>query len=140
MIFLKIVVLQSIMATKNPTELEFATVFKDKNGIIIITMKDYRKLDQYDVININLAIRHKTEGKLALKLLDARAKWSMDKEAKERAKLEQAASVTKARAIVVSNAITATLMKFLQSFGKQEYPQQIFTDFDEAYEWLLKYI
>jgi len=126
------------MAHLNPTELEFATVFKDKNGIIIITMKDYRKLDQYDVININLAIRHKTEGKPALKLLDARAKWSMDKKAKERAKLEQAASVTKARAIVVSNAITATLMKFLQSFSKHEYPQQIFTDYDEAYDWLLE--
>jgi hypothetical protein len=125
------------MANTNPTELEFATVFKDKNGIIIITMKDYRKLDQYDVININLAIRHKTEGKPALKLLDARANWSMDKKAKERAKLEQAASVTKARAIVVSNSIKAALFKFLQSFNKQDYPQQIFTDWDEAYEWLL---
>lgn len=126
------------MATSNPTELEFATIFKDKNGIIVITMKDYRKLDQYDVININLAIRHKTDGKPELKLLDARAKWSMDKKAKERAKLEQAASVTKARAIVVSNFVTATLMKFLQSFGKHEYPQQIFTDYGEAYEWLLE--
>lgn len=126
------------MANTNPTELEFATVFRDKNGIIIITMKEYKKLDQYDVININLAIRHKTNGKPALKLLDARAKWSMDKKAKERAKLEQAASVTKARAIVVSNVITASLMKFLQSFAKQEYPQKIFSDYDEAYEWLLR--
>jgi len=128
------------MANQNPTELEFATVFKDKNGIIVITMKDYRKLDQYDVLNINIAIRHKTEGKPALKLLDARAKWSMDKKAKERAKLEQAASVTKARAIVVSNAITATFMKFLQSFSKHEYPQQIFTDYDEAYLWLKNFL
>ena len=128
------------MANTNPTELEFATVFKDKNGIIIITMKDYKKLDQYDVININLAIRHKAEGNPSLKLLDARAKWSMDKKAKERAKLEQAASVTKARAIVVSNAITATLMKFLQSFNKQEYPQKKFTDYDEAYEWLKSFL
>lgn len=80
------------MANTNPTELEFATVFKDKNGIIIITMKDYRKLDQYDVININLAIRHKTDGKSALKLLNARASWSMDKKAKERTKLEHSAS------------------------------------------------
>ena len=39
-----------IMATKNPTELEFATVFKDKNEIIVITRKDYRKLDHYNVI------------------------------------------------------------------------------------------
>ncbi len=40
-------------------------------------MKDYRRLDQYDVININLAIRHKTGFTPALKLLDARASWSM---------------------------------------------------------------
>jgi len=125
------------MANTNPTELEFATVFRDKNDIIIITMKDYRKLDQYDVININLAIRHKTDNKPALKLLDARAAWSMDKKAKERAKLEHSASVTKARAIVVSNLIQATLFRFLQGFDKQGYPQQIFTNWDEAYEWLL---
>ena len=126
------------MANQNPTELEFATVFKDESGIIIITMKDYRKLDQFDVLNINIAIRHKAEGKPALKLLDAHAKWSMDKKAKERAKLEQAASATRARAIVVSNVIKATLIKFLRSFAKQEYAQHIFTDYDEAYEWLLK--
>ncbi len=125
------------MANTNPTELEFATVFKDKNGIIIITMKDHKKLDHYDVININLAIRHKTEGKPALKLLDARANWSMDKKARERAKLEHSASVTKARAIVVSNFIKATLYKFLQGFSKFDYPQQVFTDYDNAYNWLL---
>ena len=126
------------MANTNPTELEFATVFKDKNGIIIITMKDYRRLDQYDVININLAIRHKTGSTPALKLLDARASWSMDKKAKERAKIETSASVTKARAIVVSNSIKAALFKFLQSFAKQGYPQEIFSDWNEAYAWLLK--
>lgn len=125
------------MANTNPTELEFATVSKDKNGIIIITMKDYRKLDQYDVININLAIRHKTDDKPTLKLLDARANWSMDKKAKERAKLENSASVTKARAILVSNIIKASLFKFLQGFNKLEYPQEIFTDWDKAYKWLL---
>lgn len=127
------------MANTNPTELEFATVFKDKNGIIIITMKDHRKLDQYDVININLAIRHKTEGKPALKLFDARANWSMDKKAKERAKLEHSSSVTKARAIVVSNFIKAGLLKFLQGFGSLDYPQEIFTDWDEAYQWLINH-
>lgn len=125
------------MANTNPTELEFATLFKDKNGIIIITMKDYRKLDQYDVININLAIRHKADGKSALKLLDARASWSMDKKAKERAKLEHSTSVTKARAIVVSNSVKAALMKFFQRYSKFDYPQEIFTDYNEAYNWLL---
>ncbi len=127
------------MATSNPTELEFATVFKDKNGIIIITMKDYRKLDEFDVININLAIRHKSEGVPALKLLDARANWSMDKKAKERAKVDHTATVTKARAILVSNSIKAALMKFLQGFGDFDYPQQVFTDYDEAYNWLISF-
>lgn len=127
------------MANQNPTELEFATVFKDKNGIIIIIMKDYRRLDEYDVLNINLAIRHKANGMLALKLLDARAKWSMDKKAKERAKLEHSASVTKVRAIVVSNLMKVVLYKFLQSFRKYDCPQRIFTDYDQAYEWLLQF-
>lgn len=66
------------MANQNLNLLEFATVFKDKNGIVIITMKDYVRLDQYDFININLALRHKPEGKSALKLFDPRAEWSMD--------------------------------------------------------------
>lgn len=125
------------MANQNPTELEFATVFKDKNGIIIITMKDYRKLDQYDVININLAIRHKANGMPALKQFDARAKWSMDKKAKERAKLEQDSSVTKARAIVVSNLVTATLLKFLESFSAHKHMQKVFLEYNDAYDWLL---
>jgi len=36
-------------------------------------MKDYRRLDQYDIINIDLAIRHKTVLSLVLKVSDARA-------------------------------------------------------------------
>lgn len=127
------------MATSNPTELAFATIFKDKNGVIIITMKDCGRLDQYDVININLAIRHKSDGVSALKLFDARANWSMDKKAKERAKIDHTASATKARAIVVSNSIKAALMTFLQGFGKFDYHQQVFTDYDEAYNWLLSF-
>lgn len=63
----------------------------------------------------------------------------MNKKAKERAKLESSASVTKARAIIVSNSIKAALFKFLQSFNKQDYPQQIFSDYDEAYEWLIQF-
>jgi hypothetical protein len=126
------------MPDRDHTELEFATIFRDKNGIVIITMKDHGKLDEYDVMNINLSIRHKTGGEPALKLVDARANWSLDKKAKERAKLESSAAVTKARAIVVSNSIKAALFKFLQSFNKQGYPQQIFTDWDEAYAWLIQ--
>lgn len=126
------------MSDTNPSELDFATVFKDENGVIIITMKDHKKLDEYDVININLALRFISEGKPALKLLDSRANWSMDKAAKARAKMEHNSNATVARAIVVSNVVTAALMSFLQSFGTYTYPQKIFSDYDEAYKWLLE--
>lgn len=128
------------VANQNPTDLGFATVFKDKNGIIIITMKEQQLLDEIDVININLSIRFKAEGKPSLRLLDARAKWSMNKKARERAKQEHKATPTIARAIVVSSAVTAALMGFLKSFGKHHYPQRIFTDYEEAYQWLRGFI
>jgi hypothetical protein len=126
------------MTTDNLSELDFATVFRDENGVIIITMKDHKKLDEYDVINVNLAIRHKTQGEPALKLFDSRANWSMNKAAKARAKMEHNSNATIARAVVVSNLVTAALMRFLQSFGTYNYPQKIFSDYEEAYNWLLE--
>ena len=126
------------MAPHNPSDLDFATVFKDENGIVIITMKDHKTLDEYDVININLAIKYITQAEPALKLLDSRASWSMNKAAKARAKMEHNSNATIARAIVVSNSITAALMRFLQGFGSHNYPQKIFSDYYEAYTWLLE--
>ena len=50
----------------------------------------------------------------------------MDKSAKEVAKREDSVEKTKARAILVSNQIKAALLRFLQGFSKQNYPQQFF--------------
>lgn len=126
------------MQSIDPVETRIATVLKDKNGILIITMKDCGIVDEFDVIDINLVLRHLSEKNPSFKLLDARADWRMDNKAKERAKMEDTTSVTKARAIVVSGLVKATLLKFLQSFSKKEYPQKTFTNWDEAYSWLLK--
>ena len=125
------------MTNSNPTETRIATIFQDDNGILIITMKDCGKIDEYDVIDVNLVIRHKANKKPVLKLLDTRANWSMDKKAKERAKFEDTVSITKARAIVVSNNLKSTLFKFLQSFNEKDYPQQFFISKEAAYNWLI---
>lgn len=127
------------MINSNPTETRIATVYKDENDIIIITMKNCGKVDEFDILDINLVLRTKANQKPALKLFDARAIWAMDKKAKEKAKQEQKFALTKARAIVVSDIIKATLMRFLQSFDKYDYPQQIFTNKDDAYNWLLTF-
>ena len=63
------------MANINPTETRTASIFKDDNGIIIITMKGCGKVDMHDVIHNNLIIHHKADRKAGLKLLDARADW-----------------------------------------------------------------
>ena len=124
------------MTIVSTTETRIASIQKVANDIIIITMKDCGKVDEYDVIDLNLVLRHISNDKPALKLFDARAKWSMDKKAKERAKLENNVNKTKARAVLVSNMIQKGLLSFINSFSKFNYPQQIFTDKEEAMAWL----
>ncbi|MBK7817987.1 MAG: hypothetical protein IPJ60_10920 [Sphingobacteriaceae bacterium] len=125
------------MTQNNITETRTASIHIDKNDIVIITMKNCGKVDEYDVVDFNLVLRHLTGGKPVLKLFDGRANWSMDRKAKERAKLENSAHHTLARAVVVSNFIKAALFKYLHELGKKGFPQEFFTDKDEAYKWLL---
>jgi hypothetical protein len=125
------------MTQNNITETRTASVFIDANDIVVITMKNCGRVDEYDVVDINLVLRHLTGGKPALKLFDGRADWSMDRKARERAQLENSAQHTIARAVIVSNFIKVTLFKFLHELGKKGFPQEFFTDKEEAYKWLL---
>jgi hypothetical protein len=127
------------MSSNTPTETRIASILKDENGILLITTKNCGRVDEYDVVDFNLVLRHITEGKPALKLLDARASWSMDKKAKERAKLENNPESTIARAVIVSNFIKARLFKFLHDLGKKNLPQEFFTNKEEAYDWLMNF-
>jgi hypothetical protein len=127
------------MITNTPTETRIASILKDENGIVVITMKNCGRIDEYDVVDFNLVMRHVAQGKAVLKLLDARGNWTMDKKAKERARLENSPENTLARAVMVSNFIKATLFKFLHDLGKKGVPQEFFTDRDEAYKWLLEF-
>lgn len=128
-----------IMTQNNITETRTAHIQKDENDILIITMKDCRRIDEYDVVDYHLALRHLTGNKPALKLVDTRASWSMDRKAKERSKLENTKQNTIARAVVVSNFLKATLFKYFHDLGKKDVPQEFFTDKDEAYKWLLTF-
>lgn len=125
------------MTIVTTTQTRIACIEKDANGVIIITMKDCGLVDEYDVIDLNLVLRHETNDQPALKLLDARGSWHMDKKAKERAKLENNVNKTKARAVVVSNIVKKGFLTFLSGLSKAEFPQKTFTDKDEAYQWLL---
>lgn len=125
------------MDHKTVTDTRIASISKDENDVITITMKDCGRIDEYDVVDLNLVLRHITGGRPALKLVDTRSNWSMDRKAKERSKLENNAQHTIARAIVVSNFIKATLFRYLHELGKKDVPQAFFTNKEEAYKWLL---
>jgi len=130
--------MQNIEATDNNlVELRIASVIKDKNGIICITMKDCGVVDEYDVMDLNLVIRHAANNAPSLKLLIATGDWEMSKKAKIMAEKEDNISKTIARAIVVSNTIKASLFNFMKKFSKKSYPQQFFNSREEAYDWLM---
>lgn len=114
-----------------------ANVEKDDQGIIIITMLDAADVDHEDVLDLNLVIRHLSNNEPALKLFDSRANWKISDSAQKEAMKQDSLSKTKARAIVVSSSLKANLLSFMKQFDKRGYPQQYFSNYDEAYKWLL---
>lgn len=127
----------SKMIDSNPIETRIASVFKDDNGVIIITMKDCGEVDEFDVLDLNLVIRRKANQQKALKLLIMLSDFDLTKKAKEMAAKEDNLSQTKARAVVVSNRLKASVFNFMKQFSEKSYPQQFFQNQEEAYQWLL---
>jgi hypothetical protein len=119
-------------------ETRIAEVKRDRNGILIVTMKDCGEVDEFDVMDLNLAIRHIAQHKMAYKLIIATAGFDLTRKAKEMSRKEDNISKTIARAIVVSNRIKASLFNFIKQFDNKTYPQQFFTSKAQAYDWLLK--
>ncbi|MCE3227305.1 MAG: hypothetical protein K0S32_1856 [Bacteroidetes bacterium] len=124
----------------NPTETRMATVFLDKNDVVIITMKDCGVVDEYDLIDLNLVVKHKTDGRPSLKLFIADGNWDMNKKAKNYAKSQEKITQTIARAIVTSSRIKVALFNYMIKFNKKKsYPVQFFNNQDEAYAWLMSF-
>lgn len=119
------------------TETRIATVETDELGVIITTMKDCGLVDEFDVVDLNLVVRHMAEGIPRLKLLIATADFDMSKKARDMVKKEDHLSQTRARAIVVNGRLRASVSNFFDQFRDRPYPQQFFRDRQEAYEWLV---
>lgn len=120
-------------------ETRVAKIECDKKGIIIITMLDAVDVDHEDVLDMNLVIRHLSNNEPALKLFDSRATWKISPQAEKEAMKQDGITTTLARAIVVSNALKANLLSFMKQFDKKGYPQEYFSNYDDAYKWLLAF-
>lgn len=124
------------MINQNPTETRIASVYRDDNEIITITLKNCNDVDEFDVVDLNLVIRHKAHHKAAYKLVITVDEFDLSQKAKEMAAREENISQTKARAIVVSSQLKASVQNFFKQFSSRSYPQQFFSSEKEAYAWL----
>lgn len=120
-------------------ETRVAKIECDKQGIIIITVLEAVDVDHEDILDVNLVIRHLCNNEPALKLFDSRATWKISPQAEKEAMKQDGISTTIARAIVVSSSLKANLMSFMKQFDKKGYPQEYFSNYDEAYNWLLSF-
>jgi hypothetical protein len=129
---------KQFMPNSRKISTRIAEVSIDNDGIILIRMLDSIDVDEYDVLDLNLIIRHLSKNKPALKLVDSRNNWTISPKAKQLAAKESTLNKTKARAVVVSNVLTSGVLSFLKKFESKKYPQKYFTDINVAREWLLK--
>lgn len=126
------------MNTSTIVETRIATVMLDDNGIMNITLKDCSEIDEYDIVDLNLVLKHLANKQPTFKISDTRADWKISKAANLKSKEEDLTSNTQARAIIISKNIKSTLLSFIHSFMKTNYPQKIFYTKDSAYQWILE--
>ena len=127
------------MPTSRKISTRIAEITIDDDEIILIKMLDAVDVDEYDILDLNLIVRHLSKNKPALKLLDSRNNWSISVKAKQVASNENSLNKTIARAIVVSNKLKSGVFSFIKKFESKKYPQKYFTDINEAREWLLNF-
>lgn len=108
----------------------------DQNRVLLITILPNVTIDFEDALDNALVIRHLTNGQKILKLTDSRVFWRITKKAKQVA-FKENEKQTIARAVLGSLQLSSVLRNFFQELQKPNIPLRFFSDYDEAYEWLL---
>lgn len=113
-----------------------ATIFMDEHDILHMIMLKGVRLDFEDAVDNGLVIKSLTKGKKTLKLIDARKGFTMDKKARDFIKSVDAKQ-TIARAVVKGSIFSSLVLGFFTKLSQPKIPTKIFSDYDEAYTWLL---
>ena len=121
----------------NETRTRTASIFLDEDGILNIVMHPRVKVDYEDALDNYLAARHISGNTKVLKLIHSKVQWSIDKKAKDFLNRKEVADQTIARAILKGSAFSKMLETFFVSVSKPSIPVKVFTDEEEAREWLL---
>ena len=115
-----------------------AKIFLDENEILNFVMEEGVHLDYEDAIDNALVIRNLTNGEPTLKLVDSRGDWTIDKKAQTFLRSNEVKEKTIARAIIKNSIVNSALINFFTKLSKPKVPTKIFTNYEEAYRWLLE--
>ncbi|HXD92974.1 MAG TPA: hypothetical protein VNX01_07145 [Bacteroidia bacterium] len=115
-----------------------AKISLDENGILHFKMTKGIHLDYEDAIDNAIVIKKLTDNRPTLKLVDARSDWTIDKKAQKFIRSNEVKERTIARAVLKSSVLSTILSNFFSKLNKPKVPTQIFTDYSEAYKWLLE--
>lgn len=120
-------------------ELTKVFIHLQEKGLVILKFKDNIVLEKEDAKEVDQVIFDKlVKGKPFVVIVDARdVNSSISHEAREFfSKDELVLEIRKAHALVVNNLHTKILANFYIKFHKPINPIKIFSDFDEAYDWV----
>lgn len=120
------------------TETNTCVIYKDDRNVVHVVIKDGVVIDYYDALDQYLVIKNLSDSKPVLKLIDGRSKWLVLKTARQFFAGKEIKEKTIARAILVNSTIRKVLLNFFNELNKPEVPTRIFTDYNEAYAWLLQ--
>jgi hypothetical protein len=111
----------------------------DDNGILHISPFPDAQIDYEDALDNALVMKKLTNNKPCLKLLDSTMNWTMNKKAKTFSDSKELREKTIARAIVKGSLINSMILNFFVKLSRSGVPTKIFTNKEEAYEWLLSF-
>jgi hypothetical protein len=120
------------------TETNTATIYKDDKGVIHVILHAGVKMDYYDALDHYLVIKNLSGNAPVLKLIDSRNSWSIQPKARKFLAGKEVKEKTIARAILMNSSIKSVLINFFNELNKPEVPTKVFTDYEEAYAWLME--
>lgn len=94
-------------------------------------------MDYYDALDHYLVIKNMSDNCPVLKLIDSRASSSIQRKARKFLAGKEIREKTIARAVIQNSVVKSALLNFFNDMNRSEVPTRVFTDYDEAYAWLL---
>lgn len=124
----------------NKTVTKTAEIYLDEDGILHINVINGAHIEIEDAADNFLVTKSLCKGKPVLKLVDARSRWTLTKEAREFIKRENTASRNIARALLFDSSFTVLMNNIAFSLFPKGFPQKAFRNENKAIQWLKSHI